>query len=202
MKDFTFLKNNLVSLGYKVSCFDTASAATEYLTNQICGQTVGFGGSVTLAEMGLYDALSKQNEVFWHNRIPKGKTADEMRRKAGEASVYISSVNGISEDGEIVNIDGNCNRIASIVYGHKKVYFVVGENKIEKDYESALYRARNIAAPMNARRLGLKTPCAEKADKCYNCKSPQRICRGLSVLWSKPSACEFEVVLIHEKLGY
>ena len=121
---------------------------------------------------------------------------------ANAAEIYVSSVNGISENGEIVNIDGNCNRVASIFYGHKKVYLIVGENKVEKDYDSALYRARNVAAPRNAKRVGARTPCAVNADRCYDCKSPERICRGLSVLWGKPMTGEFEVVLIHETLGY
>lgn len=92
--------------------------------------------------------------------------------------------------------------MASIFYGHRKVYLVVGANKIAKDYDSALWRARNIAAPQNAGRCSVKTPCAVKADRCYDCKSPERICRGLSVLWSKPMTGEFEVILIDEKLGY
>ena len=71
-----------------------------------------------------------------------------------------------------------------------------------KNYEEALDRARNIAAPLNAQRLGVKTPCAVRGDKCYDCKSPQRICRNFSVLWRKPTGCEYEVILIHEKLGY
>lgn len=92
--------------------------------------------------------------------------------------------------------------MAAIFYGHEKVYLVAGENKIAKDYDSALYRARNIAAPLNAKRLGMNTPCAKMGDRCYNCKSPERICRGLSVLWEKPIAGEIEVVLIHEELGF
>ncbi len=75
-------------------------------------------------------------------------------------------------------------------------------NKLEKDYDSALWRARNVASPMNAKRLGLKTPCAVNGDKCYNCKSPDRICRGLSVLWQKPKAGVYAGVLVHEDLGY
>ena len=201
-KNFDLLKKNLLSLGYTVSCFDTAIKATDYINSQIDNQTVGFGGSMTLEEIGLYEILSKHNKVFWHHRIPEGKTSKEVRLEANAASIYISSVNGIAESGEIINIDGNCNRVASIFYGHKKVYLIVGENKIEKDYDSALYRARNIAAPLNAKRLGVKTPCAIKADRCYNCKSPERICRGLSVLWEKPMTGEFEVILIHENLGY
>lgn len=92
--------------------------------------------------------------------------------------------------------------MASIFYGHERVYLVVGKNKLAKDYDSALYRARNIAAPLNAKRLGMKTPCAVKADRCYDCKSPDRICCGLSVLWRKPMTGEFEVILIDEELGF
>lgn len=201
-KDFDLLKRNLISLGYIVSCFETSSEAVSYLDSQIDKQTVGFAGSMTLEKMGLYELLNNHNQVFWHHRIPTGKTSNEVRMEANTTTIYISSVNGISENGEIINIDGNCNRVASIFYGHKKVYFVVGENKIEKDYDSALYRARNVAAPLNAKRVGAKTPCALKADRCYNCKSPERICRGLSVLWGKPMTGEFEVILIHESLGY
>jgi len=201
-KNFDTLKKNLISLGYIVTCFENATEAVQYLDKKIHNQTVGFAGSMTLEKMGLYEQLSKHNKVYWHHRIPEGKTSKEVRVEANAASIYITSVNGISENGEIINIDANCNRVASIFYGHEKVYFVIGENKIEKDYDSALYRARNIAAPLNAKRLGVKTPCAIKADRCYDCNSPERICRGLSVLWSKPMTGEFEVILIHEKLGY
>ncbi len=199
---FDVLKKNLEDLGYAVSCFDTASEAAQYLNRAIDQKTVGFGGSVTLDQMNLYDRLKTHNEVCWHWRIPEGMTAAEARAKANAACVYLSSVNGLAETGEIINIDGTCNRVASIFYGHEKVYLIAGKNKIAKDYESALYRARNVAAPLNAKRLGSKTPCAEKGERCFDCKSPGRICRGLSVLWSKPLAGEFEVVLIGEELGY
>ncbi|WFR59189.1 lactate utilization protein [Anaerocolumna sp. AGMB13025] len=199
---FALVENKLRDRGYIVSFFDTALQASEYIDSQIDSQTIGFGGSMTLEQMGLYELLNKHNKVFWHHRIPNGRTSKEVRLQANGANIYISSVNGLAETGEIINIDGNCNRIASIFYGHEKVYFVVGKNKIEKDYDSALYRARNIAAPLNAKRLGVKTPCAIKGDKCYNCKSPERICRGLSVLWDKPMTGEFEVILIDEELGY
>lgn len=200
--DFSILQANLESLGYKVSCFDSAAQATAYLDSQIDSASVGFGGSLTLDQMGLYERLATHNDVRWHWRIPEGKTVQDMRIAAGEAKIYISSVNGLAETGEIINIDATCNRVASIFYGHEKVYLVAGENKIAPNYDSALYRARNIAAPLNAKRLGCNTPCAVKGDRCYNCSSPGRICRGLSVLWEKPMAGEFEVVLIHENLGY
>lgn len=200
--DFTEVKRNLENRGYKVVCFNNSKEAAEYLDSQIDEKTVGFGGSVTLEQMGLYERLAEHNTVSWHQRVSENKTDMEARIEANAAEIYISSVNGLAETGEIVNIDNNCNRVASIFYGHKKVYLVVGENKIAKDYENALYRARNIASPLNAKRLNKKTPCAIKGDKCYDCNSPERICRGLSVLWQKPMTGEFEVVLINEKLGY
>ena len=82
------------------------------------------------------------------------------------------------------------------------MYFVIGKNKIAPDYDKALWRARNIAAPKNAQRLNKNTPCAVKGDRCYDCSSPERICKGLAVLWKKPTNCPYEIVLINEDLGY
>lgn len=200
--DFSIVEKNLKKRGYIVTIFENIDEAVKYLDLQIDNQTVGVGGSKTLEQMGLYETLKSHNTVFWHWRIPEGKTSEEIIVEANSAKIYISSVNALAETGEIINIDGNCNRVASIFYGHEKVYLVVGENKIEKNYESALYRARNIASPLNAKRIGVKTPCAIKGDKCYDCNSPERICRGLSVLWGKPMTGEFEVILIRQKLGF
>ena len=200
--NFEIIKNNLEQCGYTVSCFATAQEATEYIDRKIDGKTVGFGGSVTLEQMGLYEKLTTHNSVDWHQRIPDGKTSKEVRLKANEAEIYISSVNGLAETGEIINIDATGNRVASIFYGHKKVYLVVGKNKIAENYSEALWRARNIASPKNAKRLGVKTPCAVNADRCYDCKSPERICRGLTVLWQKPLTSDIEILLIDEELGY
>lgn len=201
MKSFERVKENLLALGYEVSCFDTAAHAAGYLDSKINDTTVGFGGSVTLEQLGLYELLTAHNQVFWHWRTD-GKPVQDLRAMANSAAVYVTSANGVAETGEIINIDGTGNRVASSFYGHEKVYIVVGENKLEKDYDAALYRARNIAAPLNAKRLGAKTPCAEKGDRCYNCKSPGRICRELAVFWGKPMGGEYEIVLIHEDLGY
>lgn len=200
--DFSVLKNNLEKSGYKVFEFSDKEEAAEYLNSQIDGKSVGFGGSMTLKEMGLYEKLETHNRMFWHWNVPEKSTATEMLKEAQTADIYVSSVNGIAQTGEIINIDGNCNRVAGMMFGHEKVYLVAGENKIAADYESALYRARNVAAPLNAKRLGKKTPCAVNADKCYNCSSPERICKGLSVFWQKPSGREYEIILIHQNLGY
>lgn len=182
--------------------FATKEEAAVYLDAQIDKQIVGFGGSVTLQEMNLFEMLSTHNTVYWHEKRPENMTVMETRMAATRAEIYISSVNGISEQGEIINIDNTGNRVAAISYGPSKVYLVVGANKVASDYEAALLRARNIAAPLNAKRLNRKTPCAVNGDKCYDCKSPERICRNLSVLWDKPVGAEYELVLIEEHLGY
>ena len=195
MADMERVRKNLEERGFQTSCFATAKEAADYLDAQIDGATVGIGGSMTIQAMGLSERLSKHNEVIWHWE------GGELRR-AMLADVYLTSVNGLAETGEIVNIDGNCNRVAASMFGPKRVYYVVGINKIAPDFEKALWRARNVAAPKNAQRLGKKTPCAVKADRCYDCKSPEGICRGLSVLWRKPTGFEqAEVVLIEEELG-
>lgn len=191
------LRANLEAHGFLTSCFQTAQEAADYLDGQIDGVSVGFGGSMTVKELNLYPRLSAHNRTIWH--WEQGDLA-----QAATADVYITSANGVAETGEIINIDGNCNRVSASVYGHKKVYFVIGINKIAPDYDGALWRARNIASPKNAQRLARKTPCAVKGDRCYDCNSPERICRALTVLWDRPSAPgqEMEVVIVGQPLGY
>ncbi|MBQ4518693.1 MAG: lactate utilization protein [Clostridia bacterium] len=200
--DFTTITKNLKELGYMVSCFATKTEATEYLANNIKSTTVGIGGTITGKEMALYETLSKENKVAWHWYAEEGTPMADALSDAAQTEVYIASVNAIAETGELVNIDGTCNRLASTLYGHKKVYFIIGKNKIAPDYDQALSRARNIAAPLNARRLNKNTPCAKGELRCYNCKSPDRICKALTVFWECPKGCEYEILLINENLGY
>lgn len=200
--NFTTAEKALEARGFSVSVFETAAQAAEYLNAQIDGTTVGFGGSMTLREMGLYESLGAHNTVENHWHTPEGQTHDEVRARAAAAEHYLLSANGIAETGEIINIDGAGNRVASMLYGHKKVWIVAGKNKLAPTYDEALWRARNIAAPKNAQRLGRKTPCAVKGERCYDCKSPERICRGLVVQWGAMTGVETEVVLVNENLGY
>ena len=193
---FDTVKKNLEDRGFSVRTFATAAEAAAYLNEAIDGKTVGFGGSVTLKDMGLYELLGSHNEVHWH-----WVNGPEERKAAVQTQVYLSSANGLAETGEIINIDGGGNRVASTLYGHEKVYLVIGRNKLAPTYDEALWRARNIASPKNAQRLGRKTPCAVKGDRCYDCKSPERICRGLVVLWGPMMGMETEVILVDEDLG-
>ena len=186
--------------GFEVRYFETVQEAAEYLRGSIWGKTVGIGGSVTIQQMGLYEQLTEHNTVYWH----WVKNDMETRTAAAGAEVYLTSANAIAETGEIVNIDGSGNRVAATLYNHERVVYVVGVNKIAPDLESAVFRARNIAAPLNTRRLGLKTPCAVgKEMRCYNCSSADRICCGVAtLLWPMRSIKVTEVVLVGESLGY
>ncbi|MBR0139272.1 MAG: LUD domain-containing protein, partial [Firmicutes bacterium] len=125
----------------------------------------------------------------------------QVRKLEADAEVYMCSVNGASEKGEMVNIDGSGNRVASNLWGHKKYYFVFGVNKIVPTLTDALERARTVAGPLNAARLNLDTPCV-KLGHCIDCRSPKRICNGASILYRPTGGSDMEVVLIGEKLGY
>lgn len=193
---FETVKTNLEARGYEVKVFATGAEAAAYLNGEIDGKTVGIGGSMTIQSMGLHELLGSHNEVHWH-----WVGGPEERTPAAAADVYLTSANGLTEAGEIINIDGAGNRVASTLYGHQKVYFVIGKNKLAATYDEALWRARNIAAPKNAQRLGKKTPCAVNGDRCYDCKSPDRICRGLVVHWGPMMGMPAEVILVDEELG-
>ena len=198
---FEKLKETLEKNGFTVSVFADGKAAAEYLNREIDGVTVGCGGSMTLTEMGVQKSLAEHNTLYAHGITPGDPW--EIMAKAATAEVYVLSANAIAEDtGEILNIDGNGNRVSASLFGHRKVYIVAGKNKVSPDYDSALWRLRNVVAPKNAQRLGRKTPCAVKGDKCYDCHSPDRICCGLVVLYQKMRPMDMEVVLIDQELGY
>ncbi len=199
MAVFDAVKKNLEDRGFQVKVFASGREAAAYLDESIDGVSVAFGGSVTLQQLGVQEKLAAHNRVLWH--WSDGK---EVLPEAAGVQVYLTSANGLAESGEILNIDGAGNRVASTLYGHERLIFVIGRNKLAPTYEEALWRARNIAAPKNAQRLGAKTPCAAKGDRCYDCKSPGRICRGLVVLWEPMMGKEqtTEVLLVDEDLGY
>ena len=197
MTDFTKVQTNLEAHGYTVHTFATAAEAADYLDGTIDGRTVGFGGSATLDALGIYDRLERHNTVVWHWK----QEADAARKAAMQTQVYLTSANALAETGEIVNIDGTGNRVSATLFGHEKVIFVIGRNKLAATYAAAVDRARNVAAPQRARQLGRKTPCAVKADRCYDCKSPERICRGMVTLWGPMLGMAGEILLVDEDLG-
>ncbi len=197
MTNFETVKRNLEARGYTVRVFSTGKEAAEYLDKAVDGKSVGLGGSATLDALGLYDRLGGHNRVVWHWK----QEAGPARREAMTTDIYLTSAYALAETGEIVNIDGAGNRVASTLFGHEKVYFVIGRNKLAPTCDEAVWRARNVAAPRRAKQLGKKTPCAVKCDRCYDCKSPERVCRGLVTLWGPMMGMEAEVLLVDEDLG-
>lgn len=196
-KTIDSLKKN----GYCVNFFECKEDATEYLYNQLSNKSIGFGDSQTIKALNLNEILSKHNIVYDPQSCKSDNEFYDIADKCLLTDIYITSVNALSESGELINLDGAGNRIAGSLYGHDKVYFVVGVNKIEDNIEKAIYRVRNVAAPQNAKRLGLKTPCAIKGDKCYDCSSKDRICNALVIHYKKMMEIEMEVILINEPLG-
>ena len=200
MEERVFVEN-LIRRGYTVTVFDKGAEAAAYLDNAIDGKTVGFGDSETMLAMGLYDRLSVHNQVFDPMHRPEGENFRETARKTLLTDVFLTSLNAMSETGELVNIDGTGNRVAGSLFGHEKVYFVVSLKKLCPTLDEAIYRARNVAAPLNAARHGFHNPCAVKGDRCYDCSARDRICNALVVHYRKMRGIEMEVVLIREPLG-
>ena len=185
---------------YCATVEDAEKMAFSFLTP---GCTVSFGGSMTLEYTGMLTALRHDPGITLLDRA-HAKTPEETKKiyhDALSSDFYFMSTNAITKYGELVNIDGTGNRVAATLFGHEKVYFVIGRNKLAPTYEAAVYRARNVAAPQRARQLGKKTPCAVKADRCYDCRSPERVCRALVTLWGPMLGMETEVLLVDEDLG-
>lgn len=201
MSDINAVKVNLEKKGYMVSVFDTKEQAAEYLAKQISpDETVGIGGSITVEQLGIYDVLTARgNTVFWHWKTPEDETA--ARKGSVAADVFLSSANAITEDGRMINIDGTGNRLAALLFGPGRVYIIAGENKLRGNFDDAMEYVKLSGCVQNARRLGLKLPCA-LTGKCVDCDSPQRFCRGTLILDRCMGSHPMEVILVRESLGY
>ena len=163
------------------------------------GSTVTMGGGMSVHETGLVEELKKGNYDFIDRDAMEDKR--DAMLAAYDADFFLSSVNAMTEDGVLVNIDGNANRVSAIAQGPKKVIFIVGMNKICSDTDGAMKRARNVAAPINAQRFGLDTPCA-KTGSCMNCKSPDTICCQFLITRYSKHAGRIHVILVNDVLGF
>ena len=162
------------------------------------GSTVAMGGCQSAHEIGLIQALEEgdYNYIDRSNMTPR-----ESLMAAYDADVFLSSVNAMTNDGIMVNIDGNSNRVSCIAQGPKKVVFIVGMNKICSDLDEAMKRARNVAAPANAQRFDVKTPC-KVTGKCADCKSPDTICCQFLITRYSRHEGRIHVILVNDTLGY
>lgn len=186
--------------GFQVKVFDNKEEAKKALIESISvDESIAFGGSITLSELEIYDDFKKRgNEIYWHW---KGEDRKKELKEAYNSKIYVTSTNALTLDGKLVNMDGTANRVSSMFYGHDRVYIIVGRNKICKDYDDARERIKNIAAPKNAQRLNINTPC-KYTGKCSDCNSPDRICNVEVIIHRNPSGANINIYLIDEDLGY
>ena len=181
----------------------TTSDAVKLVSSLIeDGSSVTWGGSMTIRDMGIPSALHERKMLTVYDRdlASTREEAQQIYLKAFSCDYYLSSINGLSEEGEIVNVDGTGNRVAAITFGPKNVIFVVGINKVTQDVDAALKRARSTAAPINTARFDISTPC--KIDGvCHNCNSADCICNYIHILRNSPRG-RHQVVIVGENLGY
>lgn len=167
------------------------------------GDTVNVGGSMTLFETGVVDWL-RGNGCEFQDRYAPGLTGEqisEVFRKAFSCDVYITSTNAITLDGELVNVDGNGNRVAAMIFGPKSVVVIAGCNKIVPDLDAAMLRIQEVAAPANNIRLDTGNACT-KTGSCMDCNAAGRICRYTTVMSHLPKNGRVKVILVEEEVGY
>lgn len=167
------------------------------------GSCIGWGGSVSIDAIGLKDAVRQGNyRVIDRDTAANAEEKEAMyRRILADCDYFLTSTNAISQDGVLVNIDGTANRLAAMCYGPRHVLYIVGMNKVVATAEDALHRARNEAAPINAMRFGLKTPCS-KTGCCYDCKSPDTVCCQILFTRFNHTPGRVKVILVEDSLGY
>jgi len=166
-------------------------------------QRIGVGGSVTIRELRILKKLEARGAIVydhWKQGLTKEQTL-EIRKKQMTSDIYLSSVNAVTMNGELVNIDGAGNRVNSMVFGPGEVILIAGHNKIVGDVQEAIKRVKNVSAPLNAKRLNLDLPCV-RAGRCVDCNSPDRICRVIVIHERKPILTEMLIILVGEELGY
>ena len=202
--DIKNVLNNLTKRGFKPFYFDNRNDAIDFIINLIPeNASVGIGGSMTVKELKVNQMLiDRGNVVFTHSLEVPLEQREQIYRLAGSANWYISPTNALSEEGEFVNIDGTANRISALAFGVKNVLYILGTNKIAPDLASAIDRARNFAAPPNARRCNKNTPCAT-SNQCCLCDSDECICNA-TLISHHPTKYQENVyvVIINEALGY
>jgi len=162
---------------------------------------VGTGGSMTIRELELPRILAERGNVVVRHDASGQKSSFEMRRETLLSDVFLASANAVTLDGKLVNIDGGGNRVAAMSFGPKKTIIVVGINKVTRDLDSAIWRVKNVAAPMNVRRLNMKAPCASDGF-CSECTSEDRICKAILILEKMPSYTDYHIVVVGERLGF
>ncbi len=189
--------------GFQAHYFEDAAGAVAHFFSEItANELVGYGGSDTVSQLGIRKRLSEGNYRFLDRSKFGHSYAEQLdiRRETLSADVFVTSSNAVSIDGSLVNIDGDGNRIAGLSLGPNRVYLLLGRNKLVEDVKHAMYRARNVAAPMLAIQIGLDTPCA-KTGQCHDCASPDRFCNNFSIIERCNPEGRIRLLFINEDLG-
>lgn len=195
--------NNMKRRNFDAYYCDNVSEAKKLIYNLLGSKkTIGYGGSMTLKENGFFESLEDMgHELIKREDYKTPNEQDELKKKLITCDAFFTSSNAITIDGELINIDGACSRVAYMLYGPKEVYVVAGMNKISFSREEGLSRASNVAAPKNAIRLNHETPCT-KAGKCMNCLDEDTICCDIVITRFSRIKNRIKVILIGEELGY
>jgi Uncharacterised ACR, YkgG family COG1556. len=204
MVDLQRTITNLARNNIKSFVLDSRNDILTFLDSQIPdGVVVGVGDSVTLEVCGVYNYLRNRNLEFLDKYLITLSRAQkrELYLQNFDSDFFISSANAISSEGKIYNLDGNGSRVAPIIYGPKKVFLVCGINKIVDSEEKAFERIKQVAAPLDAKRLNKKTPCSITG-KCSDCHSPERICNYYSIIQGQFDGDRISVIFVKESLGY
>jgi L-lactate utilization protein LutB len=201
------IKKSLEANNFEVFIAQNAAAAKKIVIKEIIPPTgaksISWGGSMTFIATGLYEALKNDKKMHVIDTFDKTITREEgweRRRQSLLVDLFITGTNAVTESGMLVNLDMIGNRVGGITFGPKDVIVLVGRNKIVADLEDAMIRIKNFAAPANAMRLGMKTPCA-KTSYCEECKSKDRICNNWTITEKSFPKGRIKVVLINENLG-
>ena len=199
--DYNTLSEALSARHFLPQVFDTGLEAKAAALAIIGDKSVGIGGSATVRDLGLAEALQANgNQVYWHWLVAK-EAKQAARDKALMADVYMCSTNALTADGRLVNIDGTGNRAAGLIYGPHEVVVILGKNKIVNGLDEAMERIKRDACPGNARRLGLDTPCA-KTGACHDCRTSARMCNVTFILEAPTRPVKaFHVLIVKENLG-
>ena len=199
--DYTALSKALSSRGFLPEIYDTAEEAKEEALRIIGSKSVGIGGSATVRDIGLAEALQASgNEVAWHWLVAK-ETKKDARDRALKTDVYLCSTNALTTDGRLVNIDGTGNRAAGMIYGPREVIVIAGRNKIVGNLDEAVERIKRYACPPNARRQDFDTPCA-RTGQCNDCRTGDRMCNVTFIMEAPTKQVKaFHVLVVKEDLG-
>jgi len=203
LNEFEQINNNFSKRNIEAYYFKNLDEVKEKILSTIPkDNTVGFGNSGTLKQMDISNELFKRGNIVYNKTLAQSKKETvRLKKKALLSDWYLTGTNAISTEGHIVNIDHSGNRVAAMLYGPDNVIIVIGKNKVEESLEEAINRAKNTAAPLNAKRAGYNPPCVE-LNECIDCNSKERVCNSLVIIEGQAKKNRIKLYIIDQELGF